>query len=175
MATVWFPMTDRSSEEEDTNFVGTLKNTNLTTPQKPNVSPNTTNGTQKSPVVKSSSPKTVLSNKDTQKAISKTNGSSTIQNQINNITQCTKTQNGSSCSTITSSAKYQNGKSETNGRTESNNSKTKWHQSVKGKVGQDEKVITKAASSSMKGWEVSKDTFSPTSTAVPNGWSVTDK
>lgn len=166
---------DGSSEEEDTNFVGTLKNTNLTTPQKPNVSPNTTNGTQKSPVVKSSSPKTVLSNKDTQKAISKTNGSSTIQNQINNITQCTKTQNGSSCSTITSSAKYQNGKSETNGRTESNNSKTKWHQSVKGKVGQDEKVITKAASSSMKGWEVSKDTFSPTSTAVPNGWSVTDK
>ncbi|XP_076248250.1 ubiquitin specific peptidase 36 isoform X3 [Calliopsis andreniformis] len=167
---------DGSSEEEETNLVGTLKsNTNITAPPKPNVSANAANGTQKNPLVKSSSPKTVLSIKDIQKTSSKTNGSNTTQNQTNNVVQCTKTQNGSGCSTITSPAKYQNGKSETNGRTENNNSKNKWHQSVKVKLGQDEKVITKAASSSMKGWEVSKDTFSPTSTAAPNGWSVTDK
>ncbi|XP_076248249.1 ubiquitin specific peptidase 36 isoform X2 [Calliopsis andreniformis] len=167
---------DGSSEEEETNLVGTLKsNTNITAPPKPNVSANAANGTQKNPLVKSSSPKTVLSIKDIQKTSSKTNGSNTTQNQTNNVVQCTKTQNGSGCSTITSPAKYQNGKSETNGRTENNNSKNKWHQSVKVKLGQDEKVITKAASSSMKGWEVSKDTFSPTSTAAPNGWEEVNK
>ncbi|XP_016904376.2 ubiquitin carboxyl-terminal hydrolase 36 [Apis cerana] len=170
---------DGSSEEEDINSIGTLKNhTNSNTSVKKNISVSTTNGTQKCSLVKSSSPtaKIVLNSKEVQKCTSKTNGSN-AQNQTN-ITQCTKTQNGSSCSTITSTIKYQNGKSEANGKTESgsNNSKSKWHQSVRVKTGQDDKVITKATSSSIKGWQVSKDTsFSPTSTAAPNGWSVTDK
>ena len=167
---------DGSSEEEDTSSIGTLKNTtNSNATQKAIISPGATNGTQKASLVKNSSPKAILSVKDVQKPASKTSDSSTSQNQTNNVTQCTKTQNGSSSSTITSPTKYQNGKSEANGRTENSNSKSKWHQTVKVKTGQDEKVVTKAASSSMKGWEVSKDTFSPASTAAPNGWSVTDK
>ncbi|XP_071870273.1 ubiquitin specific peptidase 36 [Bombus fervidus] len=161
---------DGSSEEEDVNFIGTLKNhTNSNTLAKTNTSASATNGTQKCPPTKNGSPKANLN-------VSKTNGSSVSPNQ-SNVTQCTKTQNGSSCSTITSTIKYQNGKSETNGKTENsnNNSKSKWHQSVR-KTGQDDKVITKASSSSMKGWQVSKDTsFSATSTVTPNGWSVTDK
>ncbi|XP_012165977.1 ubiquitin carboxyl-terminal hydrolase 36 [Bombus terrestris] len=161
---------DGSSEEEDVSSIGTLKNhTNSNTLAKTNTSASTTNGTQKCSQTKNGSPKVNLN-------VSKTNGSSVSQNQ-SNVTQCTKTQNGSSCSTITSTIKYQNGKSETNGKTENsnNNSKNKWHQSVR-KTGQDDKVITKASSSSMKGWQVSKDTsFSATSTATPNGWSVTDK
>ncbi|XP_060811363.1 ubiquitin carboxyl-terminal hydrolase 36 [Bombus pascuorum] len=161
---------DGSSEEEDVNFIATLKNhTNSNTLAKTNTSASTTNGTQKCSPTKNGSPKANLN-------VSKTNGSSVSQNQ-SNVTQCTKTQNGSSCSTITSTIKYQNGKSETNGKTENsnNNSKSKWHQSVR-KTGQDDKVITKASSSSMKGWQVSKDTsFSATSTITPNGWSVTDK
>ncbi|XP_033310815.1 ubiquitin carboxyl-terminal hydrolase 36 [Bombus bifarius] len=161
---------DGSSEEEDVSSNGTLKNrTNLNTLTKTNTSANTTNGTQKCSLTKNGSPKINLN-------VSKTNGSSVSQNQ-SNVIHCTKTQNGSSCSTITSTIKYQNGKSETNGKTENsnNNSKSKWHQSVR-KTGQDDKVITKASSSSMKGWQVSKDTsFSATSTATPNGWSVTDK
>ncbi|XP_050575626.1 ubiquitin carboxyl-terminal hydrolase 36 [Bombus affinis] len=161
---------DGSSEEEDVSSIGTLKNhTNSNTLAKTNTSASTTNGTQKCSQTKNGSPKVNLN-------VSKTNGSSVSQNQ-SNVTQCTKTQNGSSCSTITSTIKYQNGKSETNGKTENsnNNNKNKWHQSVR-KTGQDDKVITKASSSSMKGWQVSKDTsFSATSTATPNGWSVTDK
>lgn len=161
---------DGSSEEEDISSIGTLKShTNSNTLAKTNTSASTTNGTQKCSPTKNGSPKVNLN-------VSKTNGSSVSQNQ-SNVTQCTKTQNGSSCSTITSTIKYQNGKSETNGKTENsnNNSKSKWHQSVR-KTGQDDKVITKASSSSMKGWQVSKDTsFSATSTATPNGWSVTDK
>ncbi|XP_043587192.1 ubiquitin carboxyl-terminal hydrolase 36 [Bombus pyrosoma] len=161
---------DGSSEEEDVSSIGTLKNhTNSNTLAKTNTSASTTNGTQKCSLTKNGSPKVNLN-------VSKTNGSSVSQNQ-SNVTQCTKTQNGSSCSTITSTIKYQNGKSETNGKTENsnNNSKSKWHQSVR-KTGQDDKVITKASSSSMKGWQVSKDTsFSATSTVTPNGWSVTDK
>ncbi|XP_076662770.1 ubiquitin specific peptidase 36 [Andrena cerasifolii] len=167
---------DGSSEEEDTSVIGTLKNNaNSNATQKPIIPPGATNGTQKASLVKNSSPKAVLSVKDVQKPASKTSDSGTSQNQTNNVTQCTKTQNGSSSSTITSPTKYQNGKSEANGRTENGNSKSKWHQTVKVKTGQDEKVVTKAATSSMKGWEVSKDTFSPASTAAPNGWSVTDK
>ncbi|XP_012246321.1 ubiquitin carboxyl-terminal hydrolase 36 [Bombus impatiens] len=161
---------DGSSEEEDVSSNGTLKNRmNLNILTKTNTSANTTNGTQKCSLTKNGSPKINLN-------VSKTNGSSVSQNQ-SNVIQCTKTQNGSSCSTITSTIKYQNGKSETNGKTENsnNNSKSKWHQSVR-KTGQDDKIITKASSSSMKGWQVSKDTsFSATSTATPNGWSVTDK
>lgn len=161
---------DGSSEEEDVSSIGTLKNrTSLNILAKTNTSASTTNGTQKCSLTKNGSPKVNLN-------VSKTNGSSVSQNQ-SNVMQCTKTQNGSSCSTITSTIKYQNGKSETNGKTENsnNNSKSKWHQSVR-KTGQDDKVITKASSSSMKGWQVSKDTsFSATSTATPNGWSVTDK
>lgn len=161
---------DGSSEEEDVNSIGTLKNhTNSNTLAKTNTSASTTNGTQKCSPTKNGSPKVNLN-------VSKTNGNSVSQNQ-SNVTQCTKTQNGSSCSTITSTIKYQNGKSETNGKTENsnNNSKSKWHQSVR-KTGQDDKVITKASNSSMKGWQVSKDTsFSATSAATPNGWSVTDK
>ncbi|XP_033321302.2 ubiquitin specific peptidase 36 [Megalopta genalis] len=168
---------DGSSEEEDANFTGSVKNkinSNITS--KPNTSPTGTNGVQKGCSVKSNSPKTVLVTKDVQKSVSKTNGSNVLQNQ-SNVVQCTKTQNGSSCSTVTSLKKYQNGQLEANGKMECNkveNSKSKWHQSVRIKTGQDEKVITKAATS-MKGWQVSKDTFSPASTAAPNGWSVTDK
>ncbi|XP_053970950.1 ubiquitin carboxyl-terminal hydrolase 36-like isoform X2 [Hylaeus volcanicus] len=166
---------DGSSEEEDIICIGALKNNaNSNTPPKTNVSSSGTNGMQKGSPIKNNSPKTVINSKDMQKSALKTNGSSISQNQTN-ITQCTKIQNGSSCSTITSLIKYQNGQSEVNSKTESSSNKTKWHQSVRAKVGQDEKVITKAASSSMKGWQVSKDTFSPTSAAVPNGWSVTDK
>lgn len=171
---------DGSSEEEDVNYIGTLKNhiqSNSNTPTKTNISACTTNGTQKCSPAKNNSPKVILSSKEVQKFLSKTNGSSVSQNQAI-VTQCTKTQNGSSCSTVTSTIKYQNGKSETNGKTEngSNNSKNKWHQSVRVKSGQDDKIATKATSSSMKGWQVSKDTsFSPSSNAAPNGWSVTDK
>ncbi|XP_012276206.1 ubiquitin carboxyl-terminal hydrolase 36 isoform X2 [Orussus abietinus] len=68
--------------------------------------------------------------------------------------------------------KHQNGKSESNGKAEVS-LKEKWHHPVRVKTGQDEKVVTKAASS-IKGWQVSKDTPSPTSTTTPNGWSVTD-
>ncbi|CAK9804220.1 Ubiquitin carboxyl-terminal hydrolase 36 [Anthophora plagiata] len=167
---------DGSSEEEDISYIGTLKNhTRSSTPPKTNTS-TATNGTPKNSPMKSSLPKIVVNTKEVQKSISKANGSRVSENQTN-ITQCTKTQNGSICSTITNPIKYQNGKSEANGKTENgnNNSKSKWYQSVRVKAGQEEKIVTKAASSSMKGWQVSKDTFSSTSTTAPNGWSVTDK
>ncbi|XP_076619386.1 ubiquitin specific peptidase 36 isoform X2 [Colletes latitarsis] len=167
---------DGSSEEEDITSIGTLKsNTNSNTLLKTNISPSgANNGMQKSSTVKNNLSKTIINSKDIQKSASKANGNSISQNQTN-ITQYTKIQNGSSCNIITSVIKYQNGQSETNSKTENSNNKTKWHQSVRVKVGHDEKVITKAASSSMKGWQVSKDTFSPSSAATPNGWSVTDK
>ncbi|XP_031846281.1 ubiquitin specific peptidase 36 isoform X2 [Nomia melanderi] len=165
---------DGSSEEEEVTFSETLKTKiNSNTTLKTSVPPNGSNGIQKGSPVKSSSPKTVVITKDTQKSVPKANGSNISQNPTN-ATQCTKTQNGSTCSTVTSLKKYQNGQSEINSKTESSSNKSKWHQSVRIKTGQDEKVITKATSS-MKGWQVSKDTFSPASTAAPNGWSVTDK
>ncbi|XP_063995854.1 ubiquitin carboxyl-terminal hydrolase 36 [Diachasmimorpha longicaudata] len=59
----------------------------------------------------------------------------------------------------------QNGKGE---RVE--NGKEKW---CPIRVHTEERIPTKAASS-INGWEVTKDTPSPTSGATPNGWSVTD-
>lgn len=165
---------DGSSEEEEVTFSETLKTKiNSNTMLKTSVTPNGSNGIQKGSSVKTSSPKTVVITKDIQKSVPKANGSNISQTPIN-VTQCTKTQNGSTCSTVTSLKKYQNGQTEVNNKTESSSNKSKWHQSVRIKTGQDEKVITKATSS-MKGWQVSKDTFSPASTAAPNGWSVTDK
>ncbi|XP_076280574.1 ubiquitin specific peptidase 36 isoform X1 [Lasioglossum baleicum] len=166
---------DGSSEEEDASFAGSVKSKiNSNTAPKPNALSSGTNGVQKGCPIKTVSPKTVLATKDTQKSASKTNGSNISQSQ-SNVAQCTKTQNGSGCSTVTSLKKYQNGQSEANGKMESSGSKSKWHPSVRIKTGQDEKVVTKAATSSMKGWQVSKDTFLPASTAAPNGWSVTDR
>ncbi|XP_003704791.1 ubiquitin specific peptidase 36 isoform X2 [Megachile rotundata] len=166
---------DGSSEEEDINSIVPLKNhTNSSTTPKTNTSTGTTNGTSKNSAIKNNLPKTILSSKETQKSTSKTNGGNNITQNQNTITQCMKTQNGSSVSI--NPITYQNGKTEANGKTESSSTnKSKLHQSVRTKVTQEEKVVTKATNSSMKGWQVSKDTFSPTSTAVPNGWSVTDK
>ncbi|XP_034192188.1 ubiquitin specific peptidase 36 [Osmia lignaria lignaria] len=166
---------DGSSEEEDVNSIVPLKNhTSSSTAPKTNTSTSATNGTPKNSPIKNNLPKTVFSSKEVQKFTSKANGGNNVSQNQSSITQCAKAQNGSSYSTTP--IMYQNGKLEANGKTESSSTnKSKWHHSVRAKTGQDEKVITKAANSNMKGWQVSKDTFSPTSTAAPNGWSVTDK
>ncbi|XP_011313285.1 ubiquitin carboxyl-terminal hydrolase 36 [Fopius arisanus] len=57
-----------------------------------------------------------------------------------------------------------------NGKERNENGKDKW---CPIRVNTEERVLTKAASS-INGWEVTKDTPSPTSGATPNGWSVTD-
>ncbi|XP_012276201.1 ubiquitin carboxyl-terminal hydrolase 36 isoform X1 [Orussus abietinus] len=121
------------------------------------------------------SPKLFPSAKDTSRPAKLAgNGvvNSSLKPNLNGILQCTKTHNGNTNDNSLSPLKHQNGKSESNGKAEVS-LKEKWHHPVRVKTGQDEKVVTKAASS-IKGWQVSKDTPSPTSTTTPNGWSVTD-
>ncbi|KAG7189421.1 hypothetical protein KM043_017125 [Ampulex compressa] len=165
---------DGSSEEEDISLFGTSKN-HVTSNSTPRTNPplSVTNGTQKnSPAKDIVSKPTVPSSKEVQKSVTKANGSNSLPNQ-SSVTQCTKTQNGSSCSSSPNLIKQQNGKIEANNKAEGA-SKNKWHQPIRVKMGQEEKILTKATSS-IKGWQVSKDTLSPTSAATPNGWSVTDK
>ncbi|KAK2584175.1 hypothetical protein KPH14_006604 [Odynerus spinipes] len=166
---------DGSSEEEEINSSTLNKNrvvTNTST-LKTNVSSNVTNGAQKMSTVKDSLSKTVPTSKETQiLTVKQSNNSSTTSNQSCSI-QSTKLQNVSNGNSPLNSVKHQNGKSEINGKVEGN-SKDKSYHPIRVKTGQEEKILTKAASSSIKGWQVSKDTLSPTSSATPNGWSVTD-
>ncbi|KAL2727692.1 ubiquitin carboxyl-terminal hydrolase 36 isoform X1 [Vespula maculifrons] len=165
---------DGSSEEEEINTSASNKNrvvTNVST-MKTNLSPTVANGAQKVSTVKDSIPKTVPTSKETQILTTKQSNNSTSSSQSNSV-QCTKVQNVSNGNSSLTSLKHQNGKSEINGKIE-NSSKEKSYHPIRVKTGQEEKVLTKAASSSIKGWQVSKDAFSPISNATPNGWSVTD-
>ncbi|XP_015595201.1 ubiquitin carboxyl-terminal hydrolase 36 isoform X2 [Cephus cinctus] len=171
---------DGSSEEEENNSTTGNKNTVTTNSAASKAIPitNVTNGVQKVNVTsKDTSPKIVPNVKDVQKSI-KSNGNDVITTSSksqgqNGVLSCTKNQNGTNG--VNNSLKYQNGKSETNGKTETMNGKEKWHHPIRVKTGPDETVLTKAAASSIKGWEVSKNTSSPTSAATPNGWEDTNK
>lgn len=113
------------------------------------------------------------------------NGSttSTIATAITSLTITTTTTSATTTTTsnntdngiTTNSTKHHNGKTETNGRNGEANGKDKLHPiRVNTTVGNDDRIFTKAAASSMNGWQVSKDAPSPTSGSTPNGWSVTD-
>ncbi|CAL1683122.1 unnamed protein product [Lasius platythorax] len=163
-----------SSEEEDScpsAGTGTLKNqTSNNTVSRINL----TNGVPKCITTKDGL-KTTSNSKEAQKTTSsKSNGISTMTPQAT-IVQCTKTQNGSNSSNgRISLLKHQNGRMETNGQSEQRDKDT-WRQSAaRTKNGQEENVPTKATTSSIKGWQVSKDTSSPTFTGTSNGWTVTD-
>ncbi|KAL6441917.1 hypothetical protein ACFW04_002356 [Cataglyphis niger] len=155
-----------SSEEEDScPSVGTETNqTSNNTVSRNNI----TNGVPKCVITKDGL-KTISNSKEIQKTTnSKSNGIS-ISPQAT-IVQCTKTQNGSNNSNgRISLLKHQNGRIETNGQSEQRDKDT-WRQSAaRTKNGQEENVSTKATSSNIKGWQISKDTFSPTFNGS-NGW-----
>lgn len=167
---------DGSSNEEEVNPSVLNKNrvvTNTST-LKTNSCPTQTNGTQKTSTVKDSQlSKTVPTSKETQMlTVKQLNNNSTTSNPSCSI-QCTKVQNASNGNNSLNSIKHQNGKSEINGKIESNNKDKSYHP-IRVKTGQEDKIPTKATSSSIKGWQVSKDTLSPASSTAPNGWSVTD-
>ncbi|XP_015189525.1 PREDICTED: ubiquitin carboxyl-terminal hydrolase 36-like [Polistes dominula] len=167
---------DGSSEEEETNSSVSNKNRVVTNVSalKINFAPTVANGAQKVSQVKDSLHKTVPTSKEIQILTVKQSNNST-SSSLNSSVQCTKIQNvsnGGNNSSLTS-LKHQNGKSEINGKTENSNKEKSYHP-IKMKTGQEEKVLTKAASSSIKGWEVSKDAFPSISNSTPNGWSVTD-
>lgn len=159
---------DGSSEEEDNCSFGTgiLKNQTSNAVSRINAT-NNTNGS----IVKDVS-KTICNSKELQKNNTKTNANGISSTSQMATLQCMKTQNGSSSNCRVSLLKHQNGKTETNSQSEYD--KDIWHQSIKIKNTQEEKISTKATNNSVKGWQVSKDTPSPTSSATPNGWSVTD-
>ncbi|XP_014485886.1 PREDICTED: ubiquitin carboxyl-terminal hydrolase 36 isoform X2 [Dinoponera quadriceps] len=155
---------DGSSEEEDACSFATMKNQTSNTVSRVN-STNSTNGVPKCSVAKDA-PKLVANCKEAQKAKTNTNN---IPTQTT-VVQYTKS--GSNNNSRVSLSKHQNGKVEINNQTERD--QDTWHQSVRTKGIQEVKVPTKATSSSLKGWQVSKDTPSPATTGTPNGWSVTD-
>lgn len=155
-----------SSEEEDScPSVGTEKNqTSNNTVSRNNI----TNGVPKCVITKDGL-KTISNSKEIQKTTnSKSNGISTSSQAT--IVQCTKTQNGSNNSNgRISLLKHQNGRMETKSQSEQRDKDT-WRQSAaRTKNGQEENVSTKATSSNIKGWQISKDTFSPTFNGS-NGW-----
>lgn len=163
-----------SSEEEDScpsTGTGTLKNQ---TPSNTATRINITNGTSKCVTAKDGKI-TTLNSKEAQKTTnSKSNGISTMTSQAT-IVQCTKTQNESTNSNgRISLLKHQNGRVETNGQSEHRDKDT-WRQSAgRTKNGHEETVPTKATGNSIKSWQISKDTFSPTFTESSNGWMVID-
>lgn len=171
---------DGSSEEEDSGSNGTknqaLPVTNLV--PKSALTTNANNGSQKQgSTAKENSVKSVANSKDTQKNM-KGNGNGVVNtgskvNSQNGTLQGIKNQNGASNNGVSNSFKSQNVKIEANVKPETNG-KEKWHNPIRVKTEQEERVPTKAAVSSIKGWQVSKDTPSPTAAATPNGWSVTD-
>lgn len=162
---------DGSSEEEDTCSFGITKNQTSNTVSRVN-STNVTNGVPKNPVAKDSS-KLVANCKETQKANAKTNTNSISPTTQATVVQYTKTmQSESNNNSRINLSKQQNGRAEMNGQTKRD--QETWHHSVRTKNVQEEKVPTKATSSSVKGWQVSKDTLSPASTKLPNGWTITD-
>ncbi|XP_032664961.1 ubiquitin carboxyl-terminal hydrolase 36-like isoform X2 [Odontomachus brunneus] len=162
---------DGSSEEEDTCSYGSTKNQTSSTVSRVN-STNTTNGVPKCSVAKDTS-KLVVNCKETQKVNVKTNTNIIPITTQATVVQYAKTQSGSNNNNSRISlSKHQNGRTEMNSQAERD--QDTWHQPVRTKNIQEEKVPTKATSSSIKGWQVSKDTPSPASTGTPNGWSVTD-
>lgn len=161
---------DGLSEEEDSCSFGTSKNQVSSNAVSRVNSANLTNGVPKCPVGKDASK---ISNfKETQKVNPKSN-----TNSISTTTQATtmqyaKPQNGSNNNSRMSLLKHQaNGKAETSGQMERD--KDMWHQSIRIRNEPDEKVPTKVTSS-IKGWQVSKDISSPACIGAVNGWSVTD-
>ncbi|KAI4501237.1 hypothetical protein M0802_003610 [Mischocyttarus mexicanus] len=167
---------DGSSEEEETNSSVSNKNRAVTTnvsATKINFSPTVANGAQKVSTVKDSLHKTVPTSKEIQITVMKQSNNSTSSSQSSSV-QCTKIQNVSNGNSSLTSLKHQNGKSEINGKTENSNKEKSYHP-IRVKTSQEEKVLTKTtSSSSMKGWQVSKDAFPSISNPTPNGWSVTD-
>lgn len=162
---------DGSSEEEDTCSFVTVKSQESNTVSRVN-STNTTNGVPKCPVAKDSS-KLVANCKETQKTNTKINTNSIPTTTQATVVQYTKTQSVSNNNSRVSLSKHQNGRAEMNiGQTERD--QETWHQPVRTKSVQEEKVPTKATSSSNKGWQVSKDTCSLSSTGMSNGWLVID-
>lgn len=161
---------DGSSEEEDTCSLGSTKNQASNIVSRVN-SINATNGVPKCSVTKDAS-KLVANCKETQKVNAKTNTNSIPATTQATVVQYTKTQSGSNNNSRICLSKHQNGRVEMNSQAERD--QDVWHQPIRTKSVQEEKVPTKATSSSIKGWQVSKDNPSPASTGTPNGWSVTD-
>lgn len=170
---------DGSSEEEDPpSGQSKIQTSNPNTSGVKNNTANAANGLAKISGVKETSNtlKTPAISKESTLKTTK-NGSPIFSAEVRSSKPQAKTLNGSSTGNGVSSspAKHQNGKTESNGRIVETNGKDKCHPiRVKTGGGSEDKVLTKAAASSMNGWQVSKDAPSPTSGSTANGWSVTD-
>ncbi|XP_046753725.1 ubiquitin carboxyl-terminal hydrolase 36 isoform X3 [Diprion similis] len=172
---------DGSSEEDETGTNGiknpTLPNSNLVSKLATSTKNSTNVSYKTGSLFKENSPKFVAKSKDVQKtvegsenAIINTNSKSASQNITlqGNKYQIITTNNG-----VQNSFKSQIVKGEVNVKPEING-KEKLHNSARIRTDQEERVPTKAGASSIKGWQISKDTPSPTAATTPNGWSVTD-
>ncbi|XP_012255810.2 ubiquitin carboxyl-terminal hydrolase 36 isoform X2 [Athalia rosae] len=175
---------DGSSEEEDASSNAdknsALPNSNLV--PKSTLTNTSNNGLQKSgSLAKENSFKSVTNFKDAQKSSKSTgngvsNASSKLPSHNGSSQSNTKGHNGTSANNngaVPFSLRCQNLKVDGNSKAETNGTE-KWHNPIRVKTDHEERVPTKAAASSIKGWQVSKDTPSPTAAATPNGWSVTD-
>lgn len=159
------------SSDDDENNTSKSQNTDNSTNLKPN--PFNTGNMQK--VLASKNESLLKSGTNSKESSFKSNGSSSYsKSSVNGVHQTGKLLNASSNGNginknhQNASPKHQNGKFDSNGKME-NCGKEKWHSPLKTKNSEDG---TLAASSN--GWQVSKDTLAPSSTAIPNGWSVTD-
>lgn len=163
---------DGSSDDDENSASTTKSQTNENTNNlKPN--PFNTGNMQKVLTTKNESPiKAGTNSKETFK--SNGNGftpfSKTMHNGVNHSVKQQNNSNGNGIKNHQNSSPkhHQNGKFDSNGKME-NCGKEKWFSPTKGKNNEDGPL---AASSN--GWQVSKDTQAPSSTAIPNGWSVTD-
>lgn len=171
---------DGSSDDDENNSISTSKsqnNSENTNNLKPN--PFNSGNSQKVLTPKNESPikSGTNSSKDSSSSFkSNGNGFTPFSKSVySGILQTTKQNNGTVNGNginknhqNTSPKHHQNGKFDSNGKME-NNGKDKWFSPTKAKNNDDGSL---AASSN--GWQVSKDTQAPSSTAIPNGWSVTD-
>ncbi|XP_043274573.1 ubiquitin carboxyl-terminal hydrolase 36 [Venturia canescens] len=140
----------KNSKNGLTSNSGNLKHSGQTA-----VNSKTQNGSITSATISATTPLTITTT--TTSTTTATTASNTDNGVTNNLT------------------KHQNGKIETNGRNGEANGKDKLHPiRVKTCIASDDRIFTKAAASSINGWQVSKDAPSPTSGSTPNGWSVTD-
>lgn len=182
---------DGSSEEEESgsnlsknSSIQNSSSSGSVVPKSANASTSLNNGSQKAgSIVKEISLKSGTSFKGMQKIV-KGNGNGVVnqggvklqQVSVNGASQSNKNQQngGAANNGVQNLLRNQNSKGDTTAIKPETNGKEKWHNPIRVKTDQEERVPTKAAASSIKGWQVSKDTPSPTAAVTPNGWSVTD-
>ncbi|XP_034937422.1 ubiquitin carboxyl-terminal hydrolase 36 [Chelonus insularis] len=156
------------SSDEEENSSNSKNNVNLNSSNSTKSTSTVPNGILKSSKESTETTKAPVVTKSEIKSVKPVNQIQTQKSPSPSLTQ-----NGSSNSP---SQKHQNGKSESSSKSDSKetNGKDKWYYPIKVKTSNSEDKVSTKATSSMNGWEVSKDVPSPTSAATPNGWSVTD-